>query len=66
MISNNVWFFKKCCFTAMTFFVCSTLKCVSMNNKECKISSEMLDFNSYEPLFYPHNIKVNILATEVF
>ena len=35
-------FIKKCFFTAMTFLSCSvlnvnSLKCVSMNNQDCKI-----------------------------
>ena len=30
-------FIKKCFFKAMTFFSCNALKCVSMNNQECKI-----------------------------
>ena len=31
-------FLKKCFFfRAMSFFSCSAIKCVSMNNEECKI-----------------------------
>ena len=32
------------------------LKCVSMNNQECKI---VVNVNSSEPSFYPYIIKVN-------
>ena len=35
------------------------LKCVSINNQECKIRPEMKNINSNEPLFYPYSIKVN-------
>ena len=59
-------FFKKYYFTAMTFFGGNALKCVSMNNKEYRIGSEVVDINSNKPLFYPYNIEVNMLATEVF
>ena len=57
-------FLKKCFFTAMTFFSCNILKinplkCVSMNNQECQIKSEITDINGNEPLFYPYSIKVN-------
>ena len=30
-------FIKQIFFTAMSFFSCNALKCVSMNNEECKI-----------------------------
>ena len=57
-------FIKKCFFTAMAFFGCSALntvplKCVSMNNKKCKVRSEILNVNSNEPSFYPYSILVN-------
>ena len=48
----------------MTFFSYNVLnvtplKCVSMNNQECKIRSEIIDINSNESLFYPYSIEVN-------
>ena len=49
-------FIKKCFFTAMIFFNMSnvnSLKCVSMNNQECKIRTERINLNSNEPMFYP-------------
>ena len=51
-------------FTAMTFFGCNalnaiSLKCVSMNNQECKIRPEILNINSNEPSFYSYIILVN-------
>ena len=50
-------------FTAM-FFGCNVLnvnplKCVSMNNQECKIRSETINANSNQPSFYSYSIKVN-------
>ena len=40
--------FKKCFFTAKTFFSCNalnvnSLECVSINNQECKIRSEIIN-----------------------
>ena len=42
-------FMKKIFFTAMTFFSCNVLKCVSINNQECKIRPEIMNINSNEP-----------------
>ena len=57
-------FIKKCFFTAISFFSCSVLnvnflKCVSMNNQECKIRSEIINVNTNEPMFYPYSITIN-------
>ena len=46
------------------FFGCNisgvnSLKCVSVNNQECKVRPEIININSNEPLFYPYSIKVN-------
>ena len=51
-------------FTAMKFFSCNvlnvnSLKCVSMNNQECKIRPQIINVNSNEPSFYPYSIKIN-------
>ena len=51
-------------FTAMTFFSCNvlnvnSLECVSMNNQECKIRPEIINFNTNEPVFYPYSIRIN-------
>ena len=35
------------------------LKCISMNNQECKVRSEIVNINSNEPLFYPFSIKTS-------
>ena len=66
-------FIKKCSFefnsiVAMTFLVAffsckllnvNPLKCVSMNNQECKIKPKTINVNSNEPLFYPYSILIN-------
>ena len=43
----------------MTFFSCNALKCLSMNNQECKIRSVVMKINSSEISFDPYNIPVN-------
>ena len=48
----------------MMFFSCNIssvnlLKCVSVNNQECKIRPEIININSNGPLFYPCSIKVS-------
>ena len=53
-------FIKKCFFTAMTFFnlsIVNSLECVSMNNQECRIRTEIINLNTNEPKFYPYSIK---------
>ena len=50
--------------SAMMFFGCNmssvnSLKCVSINNQECKVRPEIININNNEPLFYPYSIKVN-------
>ena len=54
-------FIKKAFVVAMTFFNISnviSLKCVSMNNQECKTRSKIININNNEPVFYPFSIKV--------
>ena len=45
-------------FTAMVFFSCNALKCVSMNNQECKVQLVKININSNEPSLYPYSILV--------
>ena len=52
-------FLKKCFFTAMTFFCWNALKCLSMNNQERKVRPTIMNFESYEPSFYPYSILIN-------
>ena len=35
------------------------LKCVSMNNQQFKIISEIINVNTNEPVFYPYSSKIN-------
>ena len=53
-------------FTTIMFFVCNVLsvnplKCVSMNNQECKVRSEMININSNKSLFYHYNVKIILM-----
>ena len=57
-------FIKKIFVVAMTFinFNLSNvnyLECVSMNNQECKIRTEIVNLNTNEPAFYSYSIKIN-------
>ena len=55
---------KKCFIMAMIFVNfnlsnVNSLKCFSMNNQECKIRTEIINFNTNEPMFYRYSIKIN-------
>ena len=57
-------FVKQIFVSAMMFFGCNisgvnSLKCVSMNNQECKARPEIINVNSDEPTFYLYSIKAN-------
>ena len=57
-------FIKKCFFTAIFVFNfnvlnVNSLECVSMNNQECKIRSEIININTNEPIFYPYSITIS-------
>ena len=48
----------------MTFFSyhalnVNSVECVSMDNQECKIRSEIINVNTNEPIFYPYSITIN-------
>ena len=47
---------KKVFILAITFFSCNALKCVSMNNQECKVRPEIKNIDSNEPSFSPYSI----------
>ena len=42
----------------------NSLECVSMNNQECKIRTEMVSLNTNEPMFYPYSIKKMDVKTQ--
>ena len=55
-------FVKRVFLSAMMFFgynlsSVNPLECVSMNNQECKVRPEIVNFNSKEPIFFPFSIK---------
>ena len=57
-------FIKGCLFAAMMFFGCNlpsvnSLKCISMNNQECKGRPQTVNVNSEEPVFFPFRIKTS-------
>ena len=37
----------------------NSLECVSINNQECKIRTEIINLNTNELMFYPYSIKIN-------
>ena len=37
----------------------SSLKCVSMNNQECKLRPKTFNVNSDEPVFFPFSIRTS-------
>ena len=62
-------FIKNAIFTAMTFFSFNSLsaiplnpnslKCVSMNNQECRTRTKIINTNNNEPVLYPFSITLN-------
>ena len=57
-------FAKKIFISAMMFFGCnlsnvSSLKCVSMNNQECKVRPEIANVNSDQPICFRFSIETS-------
>ena len=52
-------FIKKVFIVAISFVSTNALKCVSLNNQECKIRTKTIDINNNEPTFYPFSVSVN-------
>ena len=57
-------FVKQIFISAMMFFGCNlsnvnSLKCISMNNQECKVRPQIVNVNSDEPVFFPFSIKTS-------
>ena len=54
-------FAKKMFFIGLTILSNFTnvipLSCISMNNQVCKVTPEIVNVNSNEPVFYPFSIK---------
>ena len=51
-------FIKKMFAVPMSFFSCNALKCVSINNQEFKIRSQMININIKEPSFYLYSVEI--------
>ena len=57
-------FIKQIFVSTMTFFgsnlsSMNPLECVSINNQECKVRPEIVNFNNNEPLCYTFSIKTS-------
>ena len=39
--------------------IVNSLECVSMNNQECKIRTEIINLSTNEPMFHSYSIKIN-------
>ena len=57
-------FVKQIFISAMMLFDCNlssvnSLKCISMNNQECKVRPQIVNVNSDEPVFFPFSIKTS-------
>ena len=37
----------------------TTLSCISMSNKECKVRPDIVNINSSNPIFYPFSVKTS-------
>ena len=52
-------FIKKVFFLGLTDLsssITGALKCVSMNNQECKVRPKIVDVSSNNPIFYPFSV----------
>ena len=58
-------FIKKAFFTGLrilssvNLLAVTPLRCISMNNQECKARPQIVNVNSDEPVFYPFSIKTS-------
>ena len=58
-------FIRKAFFTGLTILSSAKplnvtqLKCISMNNQECKVRPEIASVNSDKPVFHPFSIKTS-------
>ena len=59
MVKKNFRFIKNVFVVAMSFFGYNALKCVSMNNQECKVRTGIININSNNPSFYPYSVKIS-------
>ena len=56
-------FVKKCLFRGLallsTLRSVNSLSCISMNNQECRVRSQIVNVNIDDPAFYPFSIKTS-------
>ena len=52
-------FFTAIAFCSFDVLNVHSLKYASLNNQKCKISPEIINLNTNEPLFYLYSIKIN-------
>ena len=45
--------------TVLLSSITGALKCVSMNNQECKVRPKIVDVSSNNPIFYLFSVKIN-------
>ena len=45
--------------TVLSNSITGGLKCVSINNQECKVRPKIVDVSSNNPIFYPFSVKIN-------
>ena len=58
-VNKMFGFIKKMFVVVVSFFSRNALKCVLMNNQECRISPEIINANNNELSLYPYSIQVN-------
>ena len=63
-VTYKMFVFIKKVFYIWSLFLSSlvsttSLNCISMKNQECKVRLEIINVNSYEPVFYPFSIKTS-------
>ena len=55
-------FAKKVFFLGLTVLsssITGVLKCISLNNQECKVRPKIVNVSSNNPIFYPFSVKIN-------
>ena len=45
--------------TVLSSSITGALNCVSVNNQECKVRPEIVDFSSNNSIFYLFSVKIN-------
>ena len=45
--------------TVLSNSITCALNCISMNNQKYKVSPEIVDVSSNNPIFYPFSVKIN-------